>query len=136
MLAASVSVSSCAPCLVGLEGLVLQVSSIPSGSHNPFTSSSSGFPELQGEGPDGDLPCTLFLPCRLFLSGCGFLHLLPSAAEGASGNDWMLIYEYSKISLVVILLILFVFQTGSVWFYSRSLGSSLSGSWSPKQCQV
>lgn len=46
MLPNLVSVNSYVLCLIDSEGLILLVSSIPSGSNNPYVLSSSGIPEL------------------------------------------------------------------------------------------
>lgn len=46
MLSNLVSVNSYVLCLIDSEGLVLLVSSTPSGSNNPYVLSSSGIPEL------------------------------------------------------------------------------------------
>lgn len=56
------------------------------------------------------------------LSGYESLHLFPSAAKGSlSKDDWLrLIYDYTKISLGIILLFTFLDQL--CWFYHRSLG--------------
>ena len=70
VLAAPVSMSSYALCLVNSGGLVLLVSSIPFGSYNLSTSSSTGFPELCREGFDGDFP---FRHSLSIVSGCPYL---------------------------------------------------------------
>lgn len=76
MLAASGSVSSCVPCLADSEGHVLPLSSLPSDSYDLSASSSRAFPELSWKGSDGDLQWRLSLH---IVSGCGSLHLFPSA---------------------------------------------------------
>ena len=87
VLAAPVSMSSYALCLVNSGGLVLLVSSIPFGSYNLSASSSTGFPELCREGFDGDFP---FRHSLSIVSGCGSLHLFPSAAgETLYDDDWV-----------------------------------------------
>lgn len=47
---------TCVRALLCLEGLVLLVNSITSGSYSLSASSSTGFPEPRGEGIDEDIP--------------------------------------------------------------------------------
>ena len=70
MLAAPVSVSSYELCSVDLEGLVLLVSSICSGSYTLSASSS----EHQGKGFDGGIPLRVE-SSKVYLSVCVFLSL-------------------------------------------------------------
>ena len=53
------------------------------------------------------------------MSGCGSLHQFSSAASGSLSDDKALVYEYSRISLGLILLILFIDH--SVRFYPQRL---------------
>lgn len=85
VISASVFVSLYASCLVVSEGLVLLVSSIPSGSYILFISFFAGFSELWGEGSDWNILFRLFLYIR---SGYGSLHLIPSTARESLSNDY------------------------------------------------
>lgn len=73
-----VSLSSYILYLVNSEGLLLLVSSIPSGSYNLSMSSSVGFPEIGGDRFDGDLQ---FIFSLHIMSGCRSWYLFPSAAR-------------------------------------------------------
>jgi hypothetical protein len=66
VLAALVSVSSYAPCLVDSESLAV---------FHPLWLLQSFCPELRGEGYDGDLS---FRPFLHIISGCGSPYLFPS----------------------------------------------------------
>ena len=101
VIAASVYVSSFAPGFVNSEHLVILASSTHCGFYNPSDSFSFGFPELRGERFDGDFQFRL---CFHKMSGCGSLHLFPSAAEETLWwwKDKALIYNYATISLEII----------------------------------
>lgn len=80
MLTASVSVSSDAPSIVGLQRLAILVSSFLSAYFNLSTSFSLGFPEFSGKGFDRDLPFRLSL-CSI-TSNCKSVPQFPSVVVG------------------------------------------------------
>lgn len=106
----SVSISQCTPYLVDLVGHIVLVSSIP----------PSFLPVLHGvfQSPRGG---TFNLDC--IMSDSGAPHLHPYAARGSLSDDDC--YEYSRISLRIILLMFFPSpKTNCVWPYPRSPVSS------------
>lgn len=80
MLTASVSMSSDAPSIVGLQRLAILVSFFLSGSCNLSASFSLGFPEFSGNGFDRDLPFLLSL-CSI-MSNCKSVPQFPSVVIG------------------------------------------------------
>lgn len=68
--------------LLGLEGLLSLVISIPPGSYNVSVPFAVMFPESGGEKLNGDIPFKTFTCCTL--SSCGSLYLSPSTVEETS----------------------------------------------------
>lgn len=85
------SVSPCERCLVDSEVHVILVSSIPSRSYSLPFPFSAGFPDLQGEGPNGDF---LFRLSFCIISGGGS-HLLPAEAHVMMAKQGTGIAEYT-----------------------------------------
>jgi hypothetical protein len=79
----------------------------------------------------------LDFPCAYYLAVClGICSHLPLKEASLIILEKVLLYEYRRISLGVILLIFFFFLTSSVWFYPRSLAYLVSGFYFPKQSKV
>lgn len=115
------------------------MSSIPSVSCTCSAFSLIIFFCLRGKGFDEDTTLRTVCPkdflSALYLALSLLVLYFPSAAGGKQLNK-KLIYEYSRLSLGIILLLLFFFNTSSLWFQYRSQGYLVLGSWSHNQCQV
>lgn len=121
---------------VDWEALVFLVSYIPSGSCNLYPSSSAGFPELWEEGFGGDIlfrtkcskVCHTVHNVWLWISTV--LYILCRRKFLWWWLSKALLYEYSRMSLAVILLLLFLNKI-NIWFSPRTLFYLVSGSQSP-----
>ena len=72
-------------------------------------------------------------------SCCGFLYFLFCLLQQETFlrvAEQSMIYEYSRMSLEVILLLWFFLKNSSIEFYHRSLDYLVSGSWSLSQSRI